>query len=196
MLRLWITAFGFAFASRCSPAPETVRIYPESETPAELLPSVERADGALLVLRTKLLETLTTEISRGGPAAAVLVCRDVAGDVARASATGEGVAVGRTSHRLRNPGNASPAWAAEIVAAGAGKKAAETPAHVADLNDRVGVLRPIGTLEMCTQCHGSADAMDPGAAERIAEAYPADRAIGFEIGDLRGWMWAEVPKAR
>ena len=23
---------------------------------------------------------------------------------------------------------------------------------------------------------------------------PADRAVGFKAGDLRGWMWAEVPK--
>jgi hypothetical protein len=32
-----------------------------------------------------------------------------------------------------------------------------------------------------------------GAA--LAGAYPQDRATGFAPGDLRGWMWAEVPKA-
>jgi len=24
--------------------------------------------------------------------------------------------------------------------------------------------------------------------------YPQDRATGFAVGDLRGWMWAEAPK--
>jgi hypothetical protein len=28
----------------------------------------------------------------------------------------------------------------------------------------------------------------------LAVAYPGDRATGFAPGDLRGWMWAEVPK--
>lgn len=166
------------------------------EAPAELRPSVERADRALLVLRTKLLETLTTEISKGGAAAAVDVCRDVASEITRSSAEEEGVAVGRTSHRLRNPRNEAPPWAEEIVGAGAGTNAADALSHVADLSDRVGVLRPIGAIEMCTECHGSMEAMDPAVAARIAEAYPEDRATGFEIGDLRGWMWAEVPKAR
>jgi hypothetical protein len=191
----WLAALGIAVMSCRSSVPEP-RVYPEAEAPAELRPSVEKADRALLVLRTKLLETLTTEISRGGAAAAVEVCRDVASDIARASAEEEGVAVGRTSHRLRNPRNEAPVWAEEIVAAGSGTKAADAQAHVADLGDRVGVLRPIGAIEMCTECHGRAEAMDPAAAARIAEAYPEDRATGFEVGDLRGFMWAEVPKAR
>lgn len=180
----------------CESSPPEPRLYPEAEAPAELRPAVERADRALLVLRTKLLETLTTEISKSGAAAAVDVCRDVASEITRASAEEEGVAVGRTSHQLRNPRNEAPPWAEEIVAAGAGTKAANAQSHVADLGDRVGVLRPIGAIEMCTQCHGSTEAIDPAAAARIAEAYPEDRATGFEIGDLRGWMWAEVPRAR
>jgi hypothetical protein len=65
---------------------------------------------------------------------------------------------------------------------------------VIDLGDRVGVLRPIGTLGMCTTCHGDEAAMGPELRELIAESYPDDEATGFEVGDLRGWLWAEVPR--
>ena len=29
----------------------------------------------------------------------------------------------------------------------------------------------------------------------LAELYPADRATGYSVGDLRGWLWVEVPAA-
>jgi hypothetical protein len=29
--------------------------------------------------------------------------------------------------------------------------------------------------------------------EELAERYPADRATGFKVGDIRGWFWVEVP---
>ena len=192
MKRIAFVCF-LAFAA-CRPAPkDSPRIYPEGEAPPELASHVKRADGALLALRTTLLETLTTEISRGGAAGAVEVCRDVAQEVT-AKASRDGVEVGRTSHRLRNPANAPRSWAREIVADHAGTKAEDARSYVADLGDRVGVLRPIGVVEMCTSCHGVEGALDPQAKERIAAAYPADEAVGFEVGDLRGWMWAELPR--
>jgi hypothetical protein len=179
----------------CSPTPPSApRVYPEGEAPLELTPYVERADGALLVLRTRLLETLTTELSRGGPAGAVEVCRDVAQSVTDTASREQGVDSGRTSHRLRNPANAPRTWAREIVASHAGTKAEDAGSYVADLGDRVGVLRPIGAIEMCTSCHGTDEALDPLAREKIAAAYPGDEATGFAVGDLRGWMWAEVPR--
>jgi len=179
----------------CRPAPtDEPRIYPEKEAPPELAAQVERADAALLVLRTKLLETLTTEVSRSGAAGAVFVCRDVAQEITASAAREQGVALGRTSHRLRNPANAPRSWTREIVEAHAGKKAADAQSYVADLGDRVGVLRPIGAIEMCGSCHGGEEALDPLALENIAAAYPQDQAIGFGVGDLRGWMWAEAPK--
>jgi hypothetical protein len=188
----WTACIGLA---ACRPAPTSEpRIYPEKEAPPELAAQVERADAALLVLRTKLLETLTTELSRGGPAGAVDVCRDVAQEITASAAQEQGVALGRTSHRLRNPANAPRNWAREIVDAHDGKKAAEAQSYVADLGDRVGVLRPIGAIEICGSCHGGEEALDPLAWEKIAAGYPQDQAVGFGVGELRGWMWAEAPK--
>ena len=104
--------------------------------------------------------------------------------------------MGRTSHRLRNPDNAPPEWADDIVKRSAGTAAESAERHVVDLGDRLGVLAPIGTLGLCTTCHGDAETFPPELSAALAEAYPDDQATGFEVGELRGWMWAEVLRDR
>ena len=132
-------------------------------------------------------------MQKGGPAQAVGVCRDEAQALTAQTARAQGMRVGRSSHLLRNPGNAAPAWAARFVGAGAGRKAASVEAVVVDLGDRVGVLRPLPTAAPCTQCHGPAEGLSPDVRAFLETAYPEDRAAGFEEGDLRGFIWAEAP---
>ena len=79
-----------------------------------------------------------------------------------------------------------------MVEQAAGTKTSDAEPHIIDLGDRMGVLKPINTLGLCTNCHGNDIAPDVGRT--LADAYPEDRAVGFEAGDLRGWMWAEVSK--
>jgi len=106
----------------------------------------------------------------------------------------EGVAVGRTSGRLRNPRNAPPAWARAHVAATDGRKAADVPAVAFDLGDRVGLLRPIEIRGRCLHCHAPRPALSEATRAWLARAYPEDRAVGYALGDLRGFWWAEAPK--
>jgi hypothetical protein len=145
-------------------------------------------------LQQSLLAKLNTTMEVGGPVAAVEVCRTEARTIADAVASQQGIELGRTSHRLRNPANAPRPWARAIVEGSAGAKAAAERIRVVDLGGRVGVLRPIGTAELCTRCHGQADDVRRNLGAALAVAYPQDRATGFAPGDLRGWMWAEVPK--
>ena len=162
----------------------------QSPFPAE----TARAEQAMNELQRALLTKLTAAMTSGGPAAAVEVCRSDARTIAEAVAKAQGLELGRTSHRLRNPANAARGWARPAVDAAAGSKAASEGLRVFDLGDRVGVLRPIGTAEACTRCHGAADEVHRNIGATLAAAYPQDRATGFTPGDLRGWMWAEVPK--
>jgi len=154
-----------------------------------------RAEQAMNELQSALLAKLTAAVDSGGLAAAVEICRTEARAVAAAVAKKQAIELGRTSHGLRNPANAPRPWARAIVEASAGAKAAAEQVRVVDLGDRVGVLRPIGAAEACTRCHGAADDVHRSIGATLAAAYPQDRATGFAVGDLRGWMWAEVPKA-
>ncbi len=163
----------------------------QSPYPAE----TARAEQAMNELQTALLGKLRSAMEAGGPAAAVEVCRTEARTIAEAVALKQGIELGRTSHRVRNPANAARPWARAIVEGGAGAKAASQQIRVVDLGERVGVLRPIGTADMCTRCHGAAPDVKRNLGEALTTAYPQDRAVGFAAGDLRGWFWAEVPKS-
>jgi len=182
-------SFAAAIALALAAAPHAGSL-PQKPFPAESA----RAEQAMNELQRALLTRLTAAMTSGGPAAAVEVCRTDARTIAESVAQAQGLELGRTSHRLRNPANAPRAWARPAVDAAAGSKAASEGLRVFDLGDRVGVLRPIGTAEACTKCHGAPDEVRKNLGAALAGAYPQDRATGFAPGDLRGWMWAEVPK--
>ena len=167
--------------------------YRIDQTPARLTASVEIADAAIRDLQRRLSARLQEELQKGGPARAIGVCRHEAQALTAETARVQGLRVGRSSHRLRNPGNAAPPWAERFVEAGAGRKAVSVEAVVVDLGDRVGVLRPIPTAAACTQCHGRAEGLSPDVRAFLETAYPQDRATGFDEGDLRGFIWAEAP---
>lgn len=170
---------------------------PRGQAPDEvpdLRPAMARAEQAMNALQSALLARLADEMTRAGPTGAVSVCRDEAAAIATRVAREQSVVLGRTSHKLRNPANTPPAWAEALVSSSAGSKAAGHGIRVFDLGDRVGVVRPIGFVEMCASCHGAPGQIPAPVREIVTAAYPHDAAVGFAPGDLRGWMWAEVPK--
>jgi hypothetical protein len=147
-------------------------------------------------MQDAVIRELTGALERGGPEFAVRSCHiDVAGTLQRLGRQ-EGIAAGRTSHRLRNPWNAPRPWAAALVEAHAGRMARDLDGFVLDLGDKVGVLRPIAERPMCASCHGPLEKLSPAVRATLADRYPADRAFGFKDGELRGWFWVEVPKTR
>ncbi len=76
---------------------------------------LDRALAAKDELATTLMGELKTELEIGGPSGAVVVCRDMAPLISEHVADNHGLSIGRTSHRLRNPGNLAPGWAAPAV---------------------------------------------------------------------------------
>jgi hypothetical protein len=167
--------------------------YTVADAPQWLAAGVSAADAAISSLQRRLAGRLLEEMKLGGPTRAIAVCRDEAPTLIAETARVQGVRVGRASHRLRNPASTAPAWAEPFVAAGAGRRADSVEPTVVDLGDRVGVLRPIATAGVCLQCHGPAGRLSPEVRAYLETAYPGDRAIGFEEGDLRGFAWAEAP---
>ncbi len=142
------------------------------------------------------MKRLMTEMQAGGPVAAIDVCRLEAQTITAGVAREQGIVMGRTSARLRNPANGAPAWARSMVAASDNRKADSAVPMVVDLEDRVGVVRPIGVATPCTRCHGDRQSFSPALTAALAKAYPQDQATGFHEGELRGFFWAEVPKSK
>lgn len=178
-----------AVAAQEAPAPPGT----PTEIPAALRPAVERAEQAIGALQRRLQTRLVEALAAGGPPAAIRVCKAEAPALATQVGAEFGVEVGRTSLRLRNPQNAPRPWARPLVAAAAGRPAAAVGPQVVELGEgRVGVLRPIPMQPLCGGCHGPREQLDPEVRAALAAAYPADQAVGFREGDLRGFFWAEA----
>jgi hypothetical protein len=75
----------------------------------------ERALKARDALFDRLLSELTAAMFTGGPSAAIEVCSQKAPQIAASVGKEQGVAIGRTSFRLRNPANQPPEWATQFV---------------------------------------------------------------------------------
>lgn len=136
-------------------------------------------------------ETLQAELKASmqkGPTEAIAVCREVAPELAR-KASSDFVAVGRSSHKLRNPANAPRPWVKPLIDAYAADPAMREP-RVVDLGEgRVGYVEPIVIQPVCLVCHGETTA--PAVQKKLQELYPDDAATGFHNGDFRGVFWIE-----
>ncbi len=139
-------------------------------------------------MASEMMGELTAALDAGDPSAAIAVCKEKAPTVAENVQQTYGVAIGRTSHRLRNSANTAPEWASQYVA-----EMVEDPTYVAGPNGELGALLPIKLKAECQMCHGPVEEIDDSVMAAISEAYPEDQAVGFVEGDLRGWFWVEAP---
>ena len=165
---------------------------------ALLLATAVQADTPAPVGETLLapfkrdLKAALVEGMQGGPANAIDVCRLEAPALADEHSA-EGVKMGRSSHRLRNPANSGPVWVQEVIEAWLTEPADRTPRTRSLDAGREGYVEPILTQALCLACHGSS--LDPAVSAALASHYPDDQATGFEAGDLRGVFWVEYPVA-
>jgi len=168
-----------ALLAAAGPAPTS---FAPAEAPTSLQPALRRAAEAI---RNAACD-VERRFGEGDPDANAAACES--------AAPVEGAKVGRTSARLRNPANAPPAWAAAYVGATDGKKAKEVAPLAFDLGDRVGLLRPVEIRKRCLHCHEAREKLSESTRAWLSRSYPQDRAVGYALGDLRGFWWAEVAK--
>jgi hypothetical protein len=159
---------------------------PSVDAPEAANPAAEGAD-LLKPFKSELMQALSAGMQEG-PAAAIEVCSRQAPAIARKLSV-DGVRMGRSSHKLRNPNNAPPGWLAPILDGYAAGDTALEPQAVTIDAGRHGYVEPIVTQPMCLTCHGTD--IDSEIRAQLDENYPADRATGFEAGDLRGVFWVE-----
>jgi len=184
-----LTAFDLSETNRF------VRVYEENaDRSAVVLADTRRTEpprGAALLapLKTELKQALMAGMQKG-PSNAISVCRVQAPAIAD-SLSVEGVRIGRSSHRLRNPENRGPEWVNDVLQAYLSKDSDRRPQVVPLKNGREGYVEPITIQPLCLACHGKN--LAPDVAAQISKMYPDDEATGFEIDDLRGVYWVEYP---
>ncbi len=156
-------------------------------------PDSIRARDTLLPFKKQLMGALTQALE-GGSLEALRVCNLQAPEIASRASSDE-IALGRTSHRLRNPANAPQEWMKPLLNAYVGTGPGAAPRWVELPKGRFGYVEPIYVATPCLTCHG--DALAPELSAALAEIYPEDRATGFELDDFRGMFWLVMePGAR
>jgi len=160
---------------------------PAIETAA---PAPARGAELLKPFKKELMHALQASIESGGPLEAMTVCNLEAPMIAESNST-EGVRVGRSSHKLRNPTNAPSAWVKPVLDAYVSDPEQRKPRTIELGDNRLGYIEPIYVKPMCLPCHGREISED--VAAKLAELYPDDAATGFAAGEFRGVFWVEYP---
>lgn len=159
---------------------------------------VARAHSAATDLGAGLMAMLTSEMARGGPAAAIAVCADSA--QARTSRhQQEGVAVRRVGTRVRNVRNTPDSFESAVLAAfQAELRAGGAPTDTVVIQPmpggqtRLRYLRAIRVQPQCLTCHGPESGIPDTVRTILATRYPDDRATGYAVGELRGAISVQV----
>ena len=150
---------------------------------------------------TSLLGVLMTELESKGAAGAIEVCRVKAPEMARNASAQTGWQIRRASLRPRTATGAPDGWERETLlefdtkrAAGAETVTLERAQVVTeDGRQWVRYAKALPVQPLCLQCHGPADELGPGVAQKLAAHYPDDRAIGYTPGQIRGALFLKKP---
>ncbi|MDD2880698.1 MAG: DUF3365 domain-containing protein [Rhodoferax sp.] len=142
----------------------------------------------------KLLDMLNTQIAKDGPASAVAVCSEKAPQMAKAASEQTGWAIRRVSLRNRNPKAVPDAW--ELAAlndfdqrTAAGEKPATLEKYElveTATGKEYRYMKALPTQQLCLACHGPSEKITPEVAEKLHTLYPADKATGYSVGQIRG----------
>jgi len=166
-----------------------------AEPPGEVL----EARGLVKELGTDLKGKLVEAVQQGGPVNAIEVCHTEAPAIAQRISEGSGWKVGRTSLKVRNPGNAPDPWEVKVLQSFEERKAAGESLETMEYSEVVEAdgaksfryMKPIPTAPVCLNCHGTE--LAPGVAQALDQLYPEDKARGFSTGDIRGAFTLSKP---
>jgi len=152
----------------------------------------------------ELLKTLGGNLQKhlksGGPMEAFGFCSDQAFALTEAvdKSMGADVSVKRISLKYRNPANAPEADEKAVLESleTLKKNGVVLPSELVESagNGTYKYYKPLLiNKEACLKCHGDID-KNPALAKAIKERYPADKAVGYKMNDLRGAIVVTVKK--
>ena len=150
---------------------------------------IEKGSAISGKLQAALAKELTAKMKENGAEEAIDYCSLQALPITQQISEEEKVELARVSHKFRNPSNAaseeelklienyinlqqSGEQLSPVVISGKGVKTYYSPITLA--------------APLCLSCHGNSSEIDPGALAVIKERYPDDKAVDFELNEVRG----------
>jgi hypothetical protein len=165
----------------------------------DLTGRVESSRAAAKAFGTDLKEELQRAMKSGGPVAGIAVCQKMAPEVAAATSEKQGMEIGRTSLKVRNPDNKPDDWELAALQQFERRRAAGEPGDTLEFHEVVEhekgktfrYMKAIPTAKVCLACHG--DNIPREVQIKLDALYPDDAARGFKQGDLRGAFTISQP---
>jgi hypothetical protein len=145
-------------------------------------------------LKHNLASELKTKIAKDGPVEAISFCHENVGRLAKKTAGTytQKYEFGRTSHLVRNSANTPKDWMKKYLDqyknSTTDSKLPKSIVHLLPESKKV-YLEPIYIQSECLLCHGSS--VSKVILQRIKQLYPNDQAIGFKLGEFRGFVWVK-----
>lgn len=186
MVRIGALIVTMAILAACA-APEPPLSEAETEAGAALSARIaDRFQGALLA-------TLEETIARKGMVAAIAVCAEEAPRIGARITAESGADVWRVALRNRNPRGAPDLFERAVMEGwqdspleADGRPRVHAALVGSDGGQELRWMRAIPTAPRCLACHGDPTLIAPEVRDAIAARYPADRATGFQPGEMRG----------
>ena len=150
---------------------------------------IEKGSAISAKLQAALAKELTAKMKENGATEAIDYCSLQALLITQLISEEEKVELARVSHKFRNPSNAANEeelrlienyinlqqageQLSPVVISGKGMKTFYSPITLA--------------APLCLSCHGNSEEIDPGALAMIKERCPDDKAVDFELNEVRG----------
>lgn len=142
--------------------------------------------------KAQLGQNLMGAMQKEGVIHALEFCNVQAMPITDSMATVHQATIKRVSDLNRNPNNkANAIELAHVTTFKTTLAQGEEPTPIVEETENtVHFYYPIVTNDMCLKCHGTPNQqMEPKTYEKILELYPADKAIGYEVNEVRG-IWS------
>tara|TARA_R110002111_G_scaffold251556_1_gene316003 strand:- start:6231 stop:7253 length:1023 start_codon:yes stop_codon:yes gene_type:complete len=164
----------------------------QAQTNFEDLSYGERGLKYALTTKAVLGKNLMGTIQKKGTLEALTFCNERAYPLTDSMSVVHNAIIKRVSDKPRNPKN--NANSEELDYINTFKKVIanneEASPIVKELDNKVKVYYPITTNTMCLQCHGKPnETLENTTLTRIKSLYPLDKAIGYNINEVRG-IWS------
>ena len=164
----------------------------QAQTNFEDLSYGERGLKYALTTKAVLGKNLMGTIQKKGVLEALTFCNERAYPLTDSMSVVHNAVIRRVSDKPRNPKN--KANSEELDYINTFKKVIanneEASPIVKEMDHKVKVYYPITTNTMCLQCHGKPnETLNETTLTRIKSLYPMDKAIGYNINEVRG-IWS------
>ena len=150
---------------------------------------IEKGSAISGKLQAALAKELTAKMKEDGATQAINYCSLQALPITQQISEEENVELARVSHKFRNPLNAANEEELRIIDNYINlQKAGEqlTPVVISGKGMKT-LYSPITmAAPLCLSCHGNSDEIDPTVLAVINDRYPDDKAVDFELNEVRG----------